>query len=122
MHKGNKEISSHEEQGSILSTSDVDEIDTEDICNMESSPGKIFNQLLKGFKNKYKENETSTNQETLACILDRLTKIEGRVDEITKKSQHSSQKKEEASTVDFNIFFARISQLEQEKSHFVMKI
>lgn len=114
MHEGNEGISSHEEQDSLSSTSDEDEIVTGDIWNMESSPGKNFNHLLMDFKNKYQKNETSTSQETLACILDRLTKIEGRVDGITKKSQQNSQEKEETSTVDFNIFFARISQLEQE--------
>ena len=44
------------------------------------------------YRKNYQNKENSTSQETLACILDRLTKIEGRVDEITKKVKKIPQK------------------------------
>ena len=60
---------------------------------MESSPGRCFNDIKMDPQKNYQNKENSTSQETLPCILDRLTKIEGRVDEITKKSKENSPPK-----------------------------
>ena len=111
MHEGNL---SRDEQDTVSSISDEAEVQFGGIWNIESSPGKCFNKMQMDPQNKYQNKENSTSQETLACILDRLTKIEGRVDEITKKSTENPPKNEKISSVDFTIFFARISQLEQE--------
>ena len=114
MHEGNEGNLSRHEQDSVSSISDEAEAHFGGIWNMESSPGRCFNNIKMDPQKNYQGKENSTNQETLACILDRLTKIDGRVDEITKKSKENSQKNEKISPVDFNIFFARISQLEQD--------
>ena len=107
MHEGNEGNLSCDEQCSDSSISDKAEAETGGIWNMESSPRKCFQQILMDFQNKYQNKENSTSQETLACILDRLTKIEWRVDEITNKSPKNPPRNQNRSIVDFNIFVCK---------------
>ena len=90
MHEGNL---SRDEQDTVSSISDEAEVQFGGIWNIESPPGKCFNKIQMDPQNKYQNKENSTSPETLACILDRLTKIEGRVDEITKKVKKIPKKR-----------------------------
>ena len=85
MHEGNEGNLSRDEQDSVSSISDEAEAHFGGIWNMGSLPGRCFNNIKMDPQKNYQNKENSTSQGTLACILDRLTKIEGRVDEITKK-------------------------------------
>ena len=89
MHEGNEGNLSPDEQDSVSSISHEAKAEFGGIWNMESSHRKCFNKIQMDLQNKYQNKENSKSQETLAFTLDRLTNIEGRVDEIAKKSKEN---------------------------------